>query len=680
MARFRRLRTGSFVLLAALLLAPGSQRAAASEHHDAPSLTAEGEVRVVHVDYFERGRSETAYLLRDLASGDTFELKFERRAPRLLRTGDRIHVRGRAVGRKLWVTEIVAGLDQEATGEPAQSEIAPTAGHRSVLMMVLNMPGNPSYYSQATVDSAIDNMFGPGFSVDSLYLESSFDQFGFPGPTFDPVAGGDVAGPLNISNVAGCPWPSALYTMANNADAAAAAAGFNVPAYDNKFYLIPPFSISGCSWIAVGEVGYYGSTSVYRAWSTRNDTVAYAHELGHNEGWHHAAFDPDNDGSVNNVTEEYGDTSDIMGFCCSERKFNSAHLDQIGWFNASPADVVTVLASGTRRIAPLGVGNAFDDPQVLKIDKPDTSEVYYLSYRQKEGLDASLASTYTGGVNIHHARETGSWTFFIDVLTDGESFVDAGNGVTVTQTGNNADYVTIDIAFGDCVMAAPSVALGPPKQMSSGVSVVYSVSVTSKDSAGCDPASFELSFDDPDLGGLDGIFVPPNLNLEAGTTGAANLTVEVNGGDGDFTLWAWASDLGSAHEDGGGSASLEVDKTEPAPPTGVATVRKKRKGRLAVQVVWDAAIDTGSGIASYRLFRNGTLIAETGNLSYTDTDVTDSGTYIYALTAVDNAGNESGSSDSAAYPSEGGGGGGEEPDDGGGGGGGKGHGKGGKPK
>jgi hypothetical protein len=121
------LTTGLAVLLAALLLASGSQRAGASEHGNAPAMTAEGELRIVHIDHFDRGRSETAYLLRDTATGDTFELRFERRPPRLLRTGDRVSIRGRAVGRKLWVTEIVAGLDQEGTGEPAESEAAAAA-------------------------------------------------------------------------------------------------------------------------------------------------------------------------------------------------------------------------------------------------------------------------------------------------------------------------------------------------------------------------------------------------------------------------------------------------------------------------------------------------------------------------------------------------------------------------
>ena len=66
------------VLLAALLLSSGSQRADASEHGNAPAMTAEGELRVVHIDHFDRGRSETAYrLYRDGAPiADTSDLSY----------------------------------------------------------------------------------------------------------------------------------------------------------------------------------------------------------------------------------------------------------------------------------------------------------------------------------------------------------------------------------------------------------------------------------------------------------------------------------------------------------------------------------------------------------------------------------------------------------------------------
>ena len=594
------------------------------------------------------------------------------RAPRLLRTGDRVNVRGRAVGRRLWVTDIVAGLDQEGTGEPTETQAAAAAAQRRALLLVLNMPGDPDYYGAATVGSATGKMFLDGFSVDALYVETSFGQFGFPGPGV-----GDVFGPLDIPYFAGCPYPSALYWIANAADAAAADAGIDLSAYDNRFYLIPPKSISDCPWLAVGEVGFYGGTGVYRAWSTRNYTVAYAHELGHNLGWHHAAFDPDNDGVLVGRDGVYGDTSDIMGYCCSHRKFNSVHVDQIGWFDASPADIVTVLASGSYRITPLGSGNGFD-PQILKIDKPDTNEVYYLSFRQPNGLDATISSTYTRGVNIHHARETGRWSYFIDALLNGESFVDAVNGVTVTQTGKNGDYVTVDVTFEDCVVADPTVSLAPPDQVSAGSDpVTYQVWVTNTDTALCDPAIFALS---EDLGGLTGTLSPSQLDLAPGQTGSATLTADVAAAlDGVYTLWVDAGDVAGLRNAVSASATLLIDSTAPLAPTGLSAVEKKIKGKLAVQLSWDAAADAepGSGVVSYRLYRDGFAIADTSDLSYNDRNVASGSTYLYAVMSVDLVGLLSGLSDGLVYSSGGSSGGGSDD---GGSTGGKGWGKGGKSK
>jgi hypothetical protein len=83
-----------------------------------------------------------------------------------------------------------------------------------------------------------------------------------------------------------------------------------------------------------------------------------------------------------------------------------------------------------------------------------------------------------------------------------------------------------------------------------------------------------------------------------------------------------------------------------------------------------------SGVAAYRLYRDGAPIADTADLSYIDRSVANGVTYSYTLGAVDNAGNWSGLSSPAAYPPDGGGDGsgdgGTKPS--------KGYGKGGKPK
>ncbi|MHA1153804.1 MAG: reprolysin-like metallopeptidase, partial [Alphaproteobacteria bacterium] len=379
-------RRGLFVLAVVLGLAGWQGLAIADEHEGAPPVALEGEILVVHIDYFDRGKSETVYHLRDRNSGTVYELRFERRAPQSLRSGDNVTVTGRGLGSKIWVQDIAPGLQQDwaeesQVEEPAEAE-SPAAFERRAILMIINMATAPDYYTEATALTGAAEMFTGSFSVNTLYQEASFGQMAFPGDRANDVIILD-----NIPYNANCPYN----TIASDADQAATDAGVDLSQYHHKVYLVPPSSISDCGWLAIGQVGSYGSTATRLSWSTRNDVVAYSHEIGHNHGWHHAATDPENDLTMNS---EYGDTSDIMGYCCSERKFNSAHVDQIGWFDSFSGTVLTVVAGGIYDIAPLGSDPAATAyPQVLKIDRPNTTQDYYLSYRQRNELDASLNST-----------------------------------------------------------------------------------------------------------------------------------------------------------------------------------------------------------------------------------------------------------------------------------------------
>ncbi|MCH8189545.1 MAG: hypothetical protein IIB66_12780, partial [Proteobacteria bacterium] len=269
------LRLG-LAVLAALTFAPVSvDRAVAAEHQNVPVIMVQGEVTVVHIDYFEQGRSKTSYYLRDLASNTVFQLQFERQPPATLKTGDKVTVRGRAVGRKLWVGEIASGVQQDGGAAEQTQEagtVAAAAGERRALLMVINMTTAPGYYGETTAQEGAGALFTDGYSVDSVYRQSSFGQLAFPGdrPT-------DVIILDGIPYNAGCPF----YTIARDADAAAVAAGIDLAPYQHKVYLVPPASISDCNWIALGELGSFGSTSPRRSWSTRNKAVVHAHEIGH---------------------------------------------------------------------------------------------------------------------------------------------------------------------------------------------------------------------------------------------------------------------------------------------------------------------------------------------------------------------------------------------------------------
>ena len=79
------------------------------------------------------------------------------------------------------------------------------------------------------------------------------------------------------------------------------------------------------------------------------------------------------------------------------------------------------------------------------------------------------------------------------------------------------------------------------------------------------------------------------------------------------------------------------DVTPPAVPTGLQATAGDR------QVALDWA-DNADAIAGYRVYRNGSPVATPTGSAFTDTGLTNGSTYTYRVTALDQAGNESGPS------------------------------------
>ncbi len=81
------------------------------------------------------------------------------------------------------------------------------------------------------------------------------------------------------------------------------------------------------------------------------------------------------------------------------------------------------------------------------------------------------------------------------------------------------------------------------------------------------------------------------------------------------------------------------DTIKPSTPTGLAGSAPTSS---AVNLSWNAASDAGgSGLAGYRVYRNGGSYTTTSNTSYSDTAVSGTATYSYAVASYDGAGNES---------------------------------------
>ena len=375
-------------------------------------ISATGELTILQVDDFDNKISKTLYRLRDLRTNKTYKLKFRGKPPEQFRTGEIVAVRGKAEGRVLLVTGMAA-VQLESEGLVT----AGFSGEQKTIVIVANFIDQSVSCSASDIQNRI--FTDPSNqSVDDLYQEMSFGQLWFSGR---------VAGPflINYGSTSSCN----LSAWAEAADAAARASGVDLSIYNRKVYVMP--RNNPCGYTGVATLG--GNPSM--AWIFRcdgNDT--YAHELGHNLGMHHAAT----------PTNEYGDTSDIMGYSgFGLRHVNAPHKDQEGWLSSEQA--LSVVQSGTYHIAPLELDAASTlDPQILLIPKPDTGESYYLSYRQPIDFDATLSSTYTKGVNIHrHTSGTSTKTYFLSVLSDGGSFTDATNGITITQTSHTDQYVTV---------------------------------------------------------------------------------------------------------------------------------------------------------------------------------------------------------------------------------------------
>lgn len=94
----------------------------------------------------------------------------------------------------------------------------------------------------------------------------------------------------------------------------------------------------------------------------------------------------------------------------------------------------------------------------------------------------------------------------------------------------------------------------------------------------------------------------------------------------------------------GNGAAIYVDKIAPTPPTSVSRVSPD------YTIVWSggstdtAGSGAGSGVGSWRVYRNGSLIATATQQSYLDASPPTNVTLNYVIRSVDRAGNESGPS------------------------------------
>jgi chitodextrinase len=114
-------------------------------------------------------------------------------------------------------------------------------------------------------------------------------------------------------------------------------------------------------------------------------------------------------------------------------------------------------------------------------------------------------------------------------------------------------------------------------------------------------------------------------------------TEPVNGNMKAYAVWwLWARLAGWA--------GAEPDPTPPSTPQNLTAVVA---GGTAVDLSWNPSTDAESGVARYRIFRDGEFLASASAASYSDLTCIPGATYEYRVSAVNGAGTESGRSASA---------------------------------
>lgn len=406
-------------------------------------LEVKGKWTLIHMDDFSNKRSLNIY--RIVAGEKTYNLHFTKDPP-IISNGATVTIRGLALD-----SEIVLDLTQDKTNSLLilSSLSPPTTGNFKLAVLMFNFS---NYRLEPfTKEQIASVVFSGRESVNAYYTEASFGQTSFPGDVHD------IWGWLEIDSTSeNCVHFIFLWT--EKVKALASAQGFNSANYDRVAYLFP--SIENCSFggmAGLNEIWINGMNV-----GNIPDSKVFIHELGHTFGLLHANSISCGNKAIdiyaNCQVKEYYDRYSAMGL--QKNHFNAGEKDKLGWIPASRIKDVT--ESGIYELYPLE--RLETGYQILRIPKLDTNQYYYLEYRQPIGTFDSSLPTNIHNTLIHIWNENQFFinrlagTFIIDTmpstiyeadeaLTDGTTFQDESNSISVTQLSHNATSATISITL-----------------------------------------------------------------------------------------------------------------------------------------------------------------------------------------------------------------------------------------
>ncbi len=639
-----KLKIPGLAVTLALIATSSVSSLAFTANEDAPQNKLTGTVEVVHIDYMDSDKGEYQYFLNPGNQQVPIKMDFSGLPPKNLAPGTKVSIQGRSKGRVFQVENI----DAEASSDESISTTNTSGGdalagamvERKAITLLVSMKNGVNSVGSIAVTSG--DLYDNSKSMAAQFEASSNGQLGFNRDT-DGDGQADVFGPftINADATASCDY----YDWAHKAEAAAEAAGLDLSQYQHKVFVLPKYDqLTQCGWVGIGNLSCGDSC---RAWIAYNWSGLYSHELGHNLSMHHAGTDTDNNGSLES---EYGDSSGIMGASAYWNQFNAPHQSQMGWLAAFPGSSVDVSGVGSNSfsIGALELDQRSDNPgiQLLTHTRASGGD-YYISFRQTIG-SYGVKSDYANKLSIHSFKGGSNKTHFIKALTVGETFADSSSGFSVTFHGINGNFADVSISSSwdsssNCSPANPSFSLSPANQSGTpGEQFTYKLNVKNNDSSDCASTSFNLA---ADTGSLVSSLSSSGLSLAPGASGTVTLKVDtsIDSSDGSYQF------TGSISSNNHGSANttgmVNLDGSAPTAPANLNGSAKRK----ALSLSWSASTDAVSGVAYYRVFRNGIKIAQRSTTDYSDRNLVSGSSYSYTVDAVDKAGNVSTASNTFSY-------------------------------
>lgn len=253
---------------------------------------------------------------------------------------------------------------------------------------------------------------------------------------------------------------------------------------------------------------------------------------------------------------------------------------------------------------------------------------------------------------VWESSDADSYTVVIDTVSppskiDSSGIIDTQYTVTGLTSGTTyycqvQAYANNDTAstFSVTLHAADAAANTPPVLDTSLYSPASPATITGNDSVTLSWNASDADSDTLLYAIYFGLATSPTLYKEQLVD--TELAVMPDGGWRDSATYYWQIEVSDGTDTVQGAVRsfthlVPADSTPPSAPTGL---QAQAASESRIDLTWEAASDSQSGISLYYIYRDGTKVAQTSTTSYSDSGLSASSDHVYTVKAVNGEGTE----------------------------------------